>query len=275
MLRKTRGFTLIELLVVIAIIAILAAILFPVFAKARAKARQTSCLSNTRQLSVAVLSYTQDYDEMSPPSIYDAGVSLGGYRFAFGWTVRFGDWGGLINPYIKNEQIFRCPELSNVNHLSTWGWNHYYSYMGTVIGPPGIWANRDIGTGAQNSPLMHLSGGESLAAVVSPAQCIMLGDGGTHTDGDGATYCRTGGSWDWPGGYEDLMFGRYYNGDLRFPPSGTLPLTRHNGGQNYASWDGHAKWLKGNDTTWNRGAVHEIRQDGAGLWYYVHLNGKY
>ncbi|MFH1910322.1 MAG: prepilin-type N-terminal cleavage/methylation domain-containing protein, partial [bacterium] len=65
---RKRGFTLIELLVVIAIIAILAAILFPVFAKAREKARQTSCLSNLKQIDLAVLQYAQDYDEMMPRS---------------------------------------------------------------------------------------------------------------------------------------------------------------------------------------------------------------
>lgn len=100
-----RGFTLIELLVVIAIIAILAAILFPVFAKAREKARQTSCLSNLKQLDLAFLQYAQDYDERMPAGI--------GY-----WTPYVippaadrGDnpWYRNIYPYVKNGQIFRCP----------------------------------------------------------------------------------------------------------------------------------------------------------------------
>jgi prepilin-type N-terminal cleavage/methylation domain-containing protein/prepilin-type processing-associated H-X9-DG protein len=89
-MRDKRGFTLIELLVVIAIIAILAAILFPVFAKAREKARQTSCLSNTRQHMTAVLSYCQDYDETYPADI------------AQGWPQ-------LLQPYQKNIQIWVCP----------------------------------------------------------------------------------------------------------------------------------------------------------------------
>src|SRR5258707_14483040 len=80
------GFTLIELLVVIAIIAILAAILFPVFAQARAKARQTSCLSNTRQISTAVLMYSQDYDETLP-----------GYRFS--------QTGSNNNPYASDSRV--------------------------------------------------------------------------------------------------------------------------------------------------------------------------
>src|SRR5512144_498244 len=82
---KRRGFTLIELLVVIAIIAILAAILFPVFAQAREKARQISCLSNIKQIGLGVLMYAQDYDET--------------YPFAWGQT---GAWYESVDPYIKN-----------------------------------------------------------------------------------------------------------------------------------------------------------------------------
>src|SRR5438477_7330847 len=95
---KRSGFTLIELLVVIAIIAILAAILFPVFARARAKARQAACISNAKQIELAWHMYTQDYDEQLMP-FSDTGVS-GGY--AFPWTL-------LIQPYTKNLQILVCP----------------------------------------------------------------------------------------------------------------------------------------------------------------------
>jgi prepilin-type N-terminal cleavage/methylation domain-containing protein/prepilin-type processing-associated H-X9-DG protein len=90
-----RGFTLIELLVVIAIIAILAAILFPVFAKAREKARQSSCLSNFKQVAIACLSYAQDYDEKM--------VQLGHNPPLTYW------WWNDVLPYIKNTQIFYCP----------------------------------------------------------------------------------------------------------------------------------------------------------------------
>ena len=88
-----RGFTLIELLVVIAIIAILAAILFPVFAKAREKARQSSCLSNLKQLGLGILSYAQDYDERFPMAL------------AGGPTPPIYLFPELIDPYVKNAQI--------------------------------------------------------------------------------------------------------------------------------------------------------------------------
>jgi prepilin-type N-terminal cleavage/methylation domain-containing protein/prepilin-type processing-associated H-X9-DG protein len=102
-----RGFTLIELLVVIAIIAILAAILFPVFAKAREKARQSSCLSNTKQIAIAILSYAQDYDERMPLSVgYIAPATvLAGPEWPNYWWQQ-------VEPYMKNVQILACPSSS-------------------------------------------------------------------------------------------------------------------------------------------------------------------
>ncbi len=109
---RSKGFTLIELLVVIAIIAILAAILFPVFAKAREKARQTSCLSNVRQMMTGYLSYAQDYDECLPatPTWCNGGVTSPGSPPGY-WDNQAARKAVfvLIQPYMKNWQLFNCP----------------------------------------------------------------------------------------------------------------------------------------------------------------------
>ena len=115
---RRKGFTLIELLVVIAIIAILAAILFPVFARAREKARQTSCLSNMKQIMLAVLQYVQDYDEMLP-----LGTSYWWAPGGGGSATRFDPliWSDAIMPYVKNEQVFACPSAANNQMTTPWG----------------------------------------------------------------------------------------------------------------------------------------------------------
>jgi len=113
---KRRGFTLIELLVVIAIIAILAAILFPVFARAREAARATTCRSNLRQIATGMLMYVQDYDEVMFHGVV-GGLGLCGTEGMHGtvlgaWpdgTVQYGYWNAVIQPYIKNAQLFACP----------------------------------------------------------------------------------------------------------------------------------------------------------------------
>lgn len=93
-----RAFTLIELLVVIAIIAILAAILFPVFARAREAARKTACLSNTKQIGTALMMYSQDYEEVLPPPQLGTCPGIGCFA-----------WADVIYPYVKNEKVFDCP----------------------------------------------------------------------------------------------------------------------------------------------------------------------
>ncbi len=144
-----RGFTLIELLVVIAIIAILAAILFPVFARAREKARQTQCTSNLKEISLAILMYAQDYDERLPDHC--------GQRTANCWAVS-------IYPYVKNTQLFACPS---------------YGYEYTM----GIWRDYNNGPAHAFQPRIPRSYGwnlmldcRKLAIIEKPAQVVMVAD---------------------------------------------------------------------------------------------------
>ena len=150
---RCAAFTLIELLVVIAIIAILAAILFPVFAQAREKARQASCLSNTKQLGLAVYQYYQDYDETGPNGTYRFG-SIGG-------------WAGQIAPYVKNVQVFRCPS----DILAPQSGENPSSYaMNSNFGLGGNGAC----TGNVNGSPNQCSQSVSLAAMASPAKTILF-----------------------------------------------------------------------------------------------------
>jgi prepilin-type N-terminal cleavage/methylation domain-containing protein/prepilin-type processing-associated H-X9-DG protein len=203
---RRNGFTLIELLVVIAIIAILAAILFPVFAKAREKARQSSCLSNLKQIGLAFMQYAQDYDETLPTDW----ITLPG---GTAWTNRY-SWRAMIFPYIKNTQIFSCPSDS-------------YSYSGALAGMcqnnegsiPGSYGDNTFhwDTGVPNPPGTTYC---RLGAIALPAQLVLAGDstGGSHQISFQANTLNT------------------FRGD-----AGSM---RHNDGANYCFADGHAKWLK-------------------------------
>ncbi len=180
---RKRGFTLIELLVVIAIIAILAAILFPVFAKAREKARQTSCLSNTRQLGTAVMAYTQDYDERLPGAApLDWRLFGSPYNQPAHWVwcepgnAPITDWSvlvpnGSLIPYIKSKQIYICP-------------SDPHGEAKTLSYTMNAWANM-----------------EKLAAFAHPATTVLLvdesetlNDGYFAPGGDVASYIHNNGA---------------------------------------------------------------------------------
>jgi prepilin-type N-terminal cleavage/methylation domain-containing protein/prepilin-type processing-associated H-X9-DG protein len=135
-----RGFTLIELLVVIAIIAILAAILFPVFARAREKARQTSCLSNLKQIGLAETMYQQDYDETTGTYIQSA---PSGVADDYSWI-------DLLMPYVNNTQLFECPSAENgyrtddVGALGSYGANISETDVGGLTGKGYLYCHRKV-----------------------------------------------------------------------------------------------------------------------------------
>lgn len=120
--QRRSAFTLIELLVVIAIIAILAAILFPVFAQARDKARQTACLSNQKQIGTALMMYAQDYDETLPSAPYSGLIADPDALAGWNWAL----WVPKLHPYVKNYQVFACPNGPiNASYLRGAGTNRW------------------------------------------------------------------------------------------------------------------------------------------------------
>lgn len=258
------GFTLIELLVVIAIIAILAAILFPVFARAREKARQASCSSNLKQLALAMTMYTSDYDSRfpfggwqppcgCPESSGQCAVANGCLDTCdSGWqqnTVGSMDWQNTVASYVRNRGLYRCPSSADDDEVpgnpNCWAWNR---------NPVSYLYNNMIGRDRRSCA--NPGGGNPIgeASIQRPADIFMLADG--HQDWGG----RCGVDWmGRPGtvwNTEDTTWGKQGvlltgspgpRGQSR--PEHTWGLPRHNGGLNMAFVDGHVKWFGPVDTT--------------------------
>ena len=159
--RFTRGFTLIELLVVIAIIAILAAILFPVFAQAREKARQASCISNNKQVGLAILQYVQDYDEQFPSG--RIGPSNSAITFPVYPNLWAGvGWAGEVYPYSKSAQVLKCPDDSTLFVAAT--------ATTPALSPVSYSYNANVAGG------VAYGGSASLASLNAPASTVMLSE---------------------------------------------------------------------------------------------------
>jgi prepilin-type N-terminal cleavage/methylation domain-containing protein/prepilin-type processing-associated H-X9-DG protein len=267
-MRARRAFTLIELLVVIAIIAILAAILFPVFARARAAARKTTCLSNVKQLSLGAMMYVQDWDERFPSwnwGFFCNGGNAGQARDSSAF------WAPAILPYVKNAQVYKCPD-------DILQWNDAWADCSDDQGkkdPFGPWFNgvkynfwegrnpNQVSYGISES----LSGGwpsNQLAGIDTPANWMLFADsasqlvdvwawGGANAGNKNVIAARAAFSKQaegccmmWEGGNEAPFFINKY-GRQKVEDS-----TRHGGGSNVSFTDGHAKWSKWENLTWGK-----------------------
>jgi len=226
-MRRIRGFTLIELLVVIAIIAILAAILFPVFAQARDKARQAGCLSNAKQIALGLHLYIQDYDENTPGgcyALYGCGESSTGLIDETGkqstTCCRFtGLW--PLKPYTKNEGIFVCPSIT--------GWNDV-----NMRPQKGTFATNQLMMAGTTHPLGYHGWGAALAAIEYPSESVAYSDSRNPWIDGGITYylhCRIG----------HRTHCGYYSGTTCMGCSNDR-TDWHQGGISQVFVDGHAKW---------------------------------
>ena len=269
-----RGFTLIELLVVIAIIAILAAILFPVFAQARAAARKTTCISNNKQIGLAVMMYVQDYDETLPWAAYNpAGQTL---------TM----WYDLVEPYIKSGTggkftvsagpagrklvaFWQCPDFKNRAIPMAPGDPSPVAFPEEQLDPSmGYAANGNI------MPMMHSAfpgmtfPGKftTLAGLEAPAQVVLAGHG------RGTRPAIAGDDW-----YSGCV-----NDETGYPPTGNPAIGnasnycaaryQHNGGSVYILGDGHAKWYKGPGNSWTAKSTSNVvyrksLAPGGSVWF--------
>ncbi len=220
--KKYRAFTLIELLVVIAVIAILAAILFPVFARARENARRASCMSNLKQIGLGLMQYTQDYDEHYPPSSYCTGSSCAAadvtesdkpsaqfYVYAGGAYGYHRTWMDFIYPYVKSTQIFVCPSSQFAKNTPNYGYSTALSNFSSIS----YWMGN---TSTYYIPL-------SLSAVQRPSEVISIAEMST-TDSQTMS----------------AQSMRSYAG----PTSGVnqFKVVPHLDGGNAVYADGHVKW---------------------------------
>ena len=214
------GFTLIELLVVIAIIAVLAAILFPVFARAREKARQTSCASNERQLLVAVQMYAQDYDEQLPFW----------YQWGTGGSIYY--WWETLQPYVKSKQVLICPSGATdpAKFGGTVGWLVVTHYV-PLWYAQGLYANPVGGLDAFGGGCINAqyAGATPWYWPYGLARC---------KNPSGATWLIEGYGLQDPNNANASVAGF---GDFLAPAENY----RHNDGWNVAFLDGHVKWMRG------------------------------
>jgi len=265
--RMRNAFTLIELLVVIAIIAILAAILFPVFSTAREKARQSSCSSNLKQLGLAITQYEQDYDE-SPPDGNTRTYSVCG-------------WAGEIYPYVKSKQVYICPDdtsaspscsyLYNRNIINAFGGSYTMNQTSAPVYPISKYTSVSSTVllcevqGSDGYDVSNLNSNpvynDNYAPPNSQTGYSPDGFGGVVSSGAYDPYamdssgrgldvgCNNQGAAACGAGVETVKYATGYPSNSAFAPAFLGPTGVHSGGSNYLLADGHVKWYPGSKVT--------------------------
>jgi prepilin-type N-terminal cleavage/methylation domain-containing protein/prepilin-type processing-associated H-X9-DG protein len=260
---STSGFTLIELLVVIAIIAILAAILFPVFAQARDKARQSSCSSNLKQLSLGILQYVQDYDETFPTGQQQ------------NWDRT---WVRIVQPYVKSIEVFRCPSDPVGVAPGAYGTDPFFgtrvSYATNgLIGWDGV-GNSVLGMIGMSQDWMRNTS-QPMASVNKPAETVLITErahvypGAETSAGDlsdwGPGCLISGVNW-WDGYAPGLIPDGSRAAAKKYDPNGpngaVMPV--HSDRANFAFADGHVKSMNPKDTNPQTGT--QAQKDAANMW---------
>ena len=226
---KKNAFTLIELLVVIAIIAILAAILFPVFAEAREKARQTQCLSNIKQIATAWIMYTSDNDSKACP--------MQDTTWTIWWDGRDDTWGatgkfyydeGYLSPYLKNEKINSCPSFNGKSYDRKSTGYAYNVNLGGEVQMDGSYTPEPANTGSINKPaetVLFADAASNSSNSVYASQTLYPPSYSWSSWGYGKIHFRHGGKMAnvvWADGHANAISNKGYNLDYTFNTLGTL-----------------------------------------------------
>jgi prepilin-type N-terminal cleavage/methylation domain-containing protein len=258
-MRSRPGFTLIEMLAVLTVLAVLAAILWPVMLQARESARRATCLSNTRQIGLALAMYQQDYEDVLMPWYVPTGLPTHDFRFD-----NVAVWVDLLQPYLRHGErtrlsnpsgeepngVFRCPSFHAAEYLNQGNKPDCdgAGFLDTWIPARQYWANYSIGFGGAGrggactpaNPAYFFAGNDvrfppmqTVAAIRRPAETILISDGFTGILKNGATF--------------STLFG-------------CEAANAHQGGATHVFVDGHARWIAGN-------SERHLERDATGCWY--------